>query len=329
MKTTAGSDVPVAAVPGFAELEALYASTPLAQVDRQALAEWSPAPSLWGRLKPLIARQAGAMIQWAEVDGHRIQYWDTGPSQKPVLVLLHGFGSSKENWLNLVPLLRSQYRVLVPDLPGFGNSSFSSRCDYRMETQAGRIASWLAQLGVSQFRIAGSSMGGAISALIAARHPALVAGLCLMNSAGAPATRMSMLEAGILAGKNYLVAETRAEALRLFKVCFHSNKHMLGAVFALLMAGDMRQRRMLNHAIFGDLVRSLETTYLSLSSITAPTLVLWGDSDQVLNVSCVDAFLEKIPHARAMVLPETGHLPMIEKPRDTATVLQAFWNAAL
>lgn len=329
MKTTAGSDVPVAAVPGFAELEALYASTPLAQVDRQALAEWSPAPSLWGRLKPLIARQAGAMIQWAEVDGHRIQYWDTGPSQKPVLVLLHGFGSSKENWLNLVPLLRSQYRVLVPDLPGFGNSSFSSRCDYRMETQAGRIASWLAQLGVSQFRIAGSSMGGAISALIAARHSALVAGLCLMNSAGAPATRMSMLEAGILAGKNYLVAETREEALRLFKVCFHSNKHMLGAVFALLMAGDMRQRRMLNHAIFGDLVRSLETTYLSLSSITAPTLVLWGDSDQVLSVSCVDAFLEKIPHARAMVLPETGHLPMIEKPRDTATVLQAFWNAAL
>lgn len=298
----------------------------IATVD-EALA--TPVSSLWGRIKPLIAKQAGATLCWAEVDGHRIQYWDTGESGKPVLVLLHGFGSSKENWSYLVPFLRAQYRVLAPDLPGFGNSSFRTDCDYRMESQAERIASWLAQLGVSQFRLAGSSMGGAISALIAARHPALVTGLCLMNSAGAPATRMSMLEAGILAGKNYLIAENRADAVRLFQVCFHSNKHLLGAVFAFLMAGDMRHRSALNHAIFGDLVRSLETTYLSLPSIEAPTLVLWGDSDQVLNVSCVDAFLDQIPHARAMVLPETGHLPMIEKPRDTATVLQAFWSVVL
>ena len=329
MKIAAQREALATPASGFAELEALYAATPLAQIDRQVLANWSPAPSLWGRLKPLIARQAGVQVHWSEVDDHRIQYWDTGVSEKPVLVLLHGFGSSKENWSYLVPLLRAKFRVLAPDLPGFGNSSFRSGADYRMETQAERVASWLAQLGVSQFRIAGSSMGGAISALIAAHHQALVKSLCLMNAAGAPATRLSMLEAGVLAGKNYLVAESRADALRLFQVCFHSNKHLLGAMFAFLMAGDMRHRRALNHAIFGDLVRSLDTTYLSLPAIAAPTLVLWGDSDQVLNVSCVDAFLEKIPHARAMVLPETGHLPMIEKPRDTATVLQAFWNAAL
>lgn len=329
MKIGVEAKVPVTPAPGFAELEALYEATPLATIDRQALAAWRPAQSVWGRIKPLIARQAGATVHWAEVDGHRLQYWDTGTSQKPVLVLLHGFGSSKENWSYLVPYLRSQFRILAPDLPGFGNSSYCSDCDYRMETQAERVASWLAQLGVSQFRIAGSSMGGAISALIAARHPALVTGLCLMNAAGAPATRLSMLEVGILAGKNYLVAENRRDALRLFQVCFHSRKRLLGAMFGLLMAGDMGHRHIVNHAIFADLVRSLETTYLSLSSISTPTLVLWGDSDQVLNVSCIDAFIEKIPQARAMVLPETGHLPMIEKPRDTATVLQAFWNSAL
>ncbi len=313
----------------FAELEALYAASPLANIDRQALVEWSPAPSLWGRLKPMIAKQAGVNLHWSEVDGHRIHYWDTGVSEKPVLVLLHGFGSSKENWSFLVPLLSAQYRVLVPDLPGFGNSTFSTQSDYRMESQAERISTWLAQLGVSQFRIAGSSMGGAISALIAARHPSLVAGLCLMNAAGAPATRMSMLEAGILAGRNFLIAENRAEAMHLFRVCLHSRRKILGAVFAFLMAGDMRHRHTLNHVIFGDLVRSLETAYLSLASISSPTLVLWGDSDQVLSPTCVDAFLEKIPHAKAMVLPETGHLPMLEKPQDTATVLRAFWSVGL
>ncbi|MFT5575903.1 MAG: abhydrolase domain-containing protein 6 [Bermanella sp.] len=311
----------------LAEAETLYSATSLAIVDPEALRSWSPKASLWGRIKPLIAKQAGAVLRWSEVDGHSLHYWDCGAADKPVLVLLHGFGSSKENWSFLVPLLTKTYRVLVPDLPGFGNSSYRSNCDYRVDTQAERVAEWLSQLGVSQFRLAGSSMGGGISAMIAARYPERVVGLCLMNAAGAPATRMSMLEAGILAEKNYLIAENRGEALRLFQVCFHSNKHLLGAVFALLMAGDMRHRGILNHAIFGDLVRSLEGTYLSLPSITAPTLVLWGDSDQVLSVTCVDAFLAQIPQAKAMVLPETGHLPMIEKPRDTAIVLQAFMNA--
>ncbi len=314
-------------ISSLAELEALYAATSLATVDTEALRTWTPTRSLWGRLKPLIAKQAGAALHWSEVDGHSLHYWECGAADKPVLVLLHGFGSSKENWSFLTPLLSKQFRVLVPDLPGFGNSSYRSDSDYRVESQAGRVVDWLSTLGVSQFHIAGSSMGGAISALIAARHSDKVLGLCLMNSAGAPATRLSMLEAGILAGKNYLIAESRADAVRLFQVCFHSNKHLLGAVFAFLMAGDMRHRRVLNHAIFGDLVRSLEGTYLSLPLIEAPTLVLWGDSDQVLSVSCVDAFLEAIPHAKAMVLPETGHLPMIEKPRDTAMVLQAFLNA--
>lgn len=312
------------ALSSFAELEALYFSTPLAAIDRQALAQWRPATTLWGRLKPLIARQAGAAICSAEVAGHRLHYWDSGDSDKPVLVLLHGFGASKENWSYLAPLLRSRYRILAPDLPGFGSSTYRSDDCYRVDTQAQRIATWLQQMGVTSANLAGSSMGGAIAALIAARHPSLVAGLCLMNAAGAPARRISMLEAGILGGNNVLVAKNFRETRRLFQVCFHPEKRALGTLFSLLMAGDMRHRSVVNHAIFADLVRSLESAYIGLSAIAAPTLVLWGDSDQILDVTCVDAFTEQIPHAKAMVMPEVGHLPMLEKPRETALVLQAF-----
>lgn len=321
MKPATTADV----VSGFAELEVLYFSTPLAAIDRQALAQWRPATTLWGRLKPLIARQARAAIRSAEVEGHRLHYWDSGDSNKPVLVLLHGFGASKENWSYLTPLLRSQYRILAPDLPGFGNSTYRSEECYRVDTQARRIATWLRQLGMTQVHLAGSSMGGAIAALIAARHPSLVAGLCLMNAAGAPAKRISMLEAGILGGQNFLVAKNFHETRRLFQVCFHPDKRALGTLFSLLMASDMRHRSLVNHAIFADLVSSLDSAYASLSAIAAPTLVLWGDSDQVLDVTCVDAFTEQIQHARAMVMPEVGHLPMLEKPRETALVLQAFF----
>ncbi len=313
----------------FAELEALFAATSLAAIDRDQLKQWRPQGNLWNRLKPLIARQAGVDLRWTEIDGHRLHYWDSGTPNKPVLVLVHGFGASKENWSYLAAILRRDYRVLALDLPGFGSSSFRTECDYRVDTQAERVAQWLTQLGVGKAFIAGSSMGGAIAGLVAARYPAMIDGLCLMNAAGAPATRMSMLEAGVLAGKNYLVADTAMQAQRVFQLCFHSRKRMLGVLFGLLMGKDMAQRSPVNHAIFADLVGSLGTANEALPSIAAPTLVLWGDSDRVLDSSCVDAFLAAIPQARAMVFPETGHLPMVERPQDTATVLKGYFNAAL
>ena len=101
----------------------------------------------------------------------------------------------------------------------------------------------------------------------------------------------------------------------------------LGAVFGFLMGTEMAQRAIVNHAIFSDLVHSLGEVNACLGEVKAPTLVLWGDSDRVLDVSCVDAFLAAIPQAKAMILPETGHLPMVERPKDTATVLRAFFNA--
>lgn len=311
----------------FADLEALYGSTPLAEINREALRQWQPAPSVWGRLKPFIARRAGVSLRWAEVDGHRLRYWDSGASDKPALLLIHGFGSSKENWSFLSELLHRDYRILAPDLPGFGDSTFRTDCDYRVDTQARRIAQWLDGLDVSSAYVAGSSMGGAIAASLAASRPGLVKALCLMNAAGAPATRVSMLEAGVLAGNNFLVANTPAEAHRVFKICFHSRKRMLGAVFAFLMGGEMAHRAIVNHAIFSDLVYSLGAVNAQLQDVVAPTFILWGDSDRVLDVSCVDAFLAAIDHAQAMVLPETGHLPMVERPGDTATVLRAFFSA--
>ncbi|MBW2939586.1 alpha/beta fold hydrolase [Zhongshania aquimaris] len=312
------------------ELDAMrdrYLATPLADIDKAALARWQPSGSLWQRLQPLMSLQAGLKRRVAKVDDHNICYWAGGNSAGRVVVLLHGFGSSKENWSYLAARLRKDCYLLVPDLAGFGDSDFHPDADYRMAAQADRVASWLKGLGIEKAHFAGSSMGGAIAAQLAARHPQLVETLCLMNSAGVPGKHLSQLESGLAAGKNYLAPSSPRDTWLVFAIALHRRQRFIGMILSFFLAGAMSHRKRVNDFIFSHLVDSLKDTFLNLNKITAPTLVLWGDSDQVLDVSCADQFCDQISDAKAMILPAVGHLPMIEEPALTARVLSDFWCA--
>lgn len=309
------------------EMRSRYMATPLATIERAKLASWRPKPTLWQRLQPLMSIQAGLKRRVEQVGDHKICYWAGGNSAGPVLVLLHGFGSSKENWSFLAAKLRRDYYLLIPDLAGFGDSDFNPDADYRMAAQADRIAQWLGQLGVEKAHVAGSSMGGAIAAQLASRHAQLVDTLCLMNAAGVPGRHLTQMESGIAAGVNYLAPTQPSDAYLVFAIALHRRQRVLGTLLGFFMAGVMSHRKVVNDFIFSQLIDSLKDTYLSLSGIKAPTLVLWGDTDQVLNVSCADQFCEQISGAKAMILPSVGHLPMLEEPSLTARVLRDFWRA--
>lgn len=314
---------------GLAEIQAmqqLFNAGPLAQPVDAALGQWQPLTrSLWRYLQPLMALQAGQISRCRNVDGHYLHYWEGGNPEGPTLVLLHGFGACRENWAFLAPRLAARYRLLIPDLPGFGLSTFRPEGDYRLGAQVERLAQWLVGLDCKEVYVAGSSMGGGIAALLAARHPELVAAVCLMNAAGAPALHMSMLESGIAVGRNYLVPQQRSDVAQVFSICLHRRQLALGAFLSLAMAGEMSHRYPLNRHLFACMVRSLDEVWQCLPSIRQPTLILWGDSDRVVDVTCSDAFASHIEQSRVMVLPQVGHLPMLEEPRSTAQVMTDFW----
>ena len=314
---------------GLAELRAMqqvFESGPLVRATAQGLESWQPLNrSLWRYLQPFMTLQSGQTGRCRRIDGHDIHYWEGGNPEGPTLVLLHGFGACKENWAFLAPRLASRFHLLMPDLPGFGLSSFVSTADYSLAAQADRLAQWLIALGRDNVFVTGSSMGGAIAALLAARHPGLVAAVCLMNAAGAPALHMSMLESGIAVGRNYLVPARRSEVAQVFGICLHRRQRALGAFLALAMAGEMAHRLPLNQYLFSCMVASLGEVWQSLPAIRQPTLILWGDSDRVLDVTCGDALAGQLDNARMMVLPQVGHLPMLEEPRTTGQVMADFW----
>jgi len=115
-------------------------------------------------------------------DGTHIVYLEGGTGAP--LVLVHGFGADKDNFTRVAHYLTPRYRVIVPDLVGFGESTHRRDVDYRYAAQAERLHAFTQALGLARLDLGGNSMGGGIAMSFAAQHPQEVASLWLIDCAG-------------------------------------------------------------------------------------------------------------------------------------------------
>ena len=116
----------------------------------------------------LERRISGLTLKSARVDGFDLPYLEGGKGE--VLVLIHGFGGDKDNFTRIARFLTPHYRVLIPDLPGFGDATRRLDAGYGMDEQTDRISVFLGQLGLDRVYLGGNSMGGFIASLYAARR---------------------------------------------------------------------------------------------------------------------------------------------------------------
>ena len=111
----------------------------------------------------------GARGNFTDVAGYRIHYYTLGPSDGPVVVLVHGLGGRSEDWGKLAPYLaKAGYRVYLPDLPGFGQSETPADFSYSVGDDARIVVGFFDALGLKQVDLGGWSMGGWIVQLVAA-----------------------------------------------------------------------------------------------------------------------------------------------------------------
>lgn len=327
IRNTLGSAAAASVSPQQAALDHVRAAylAKAEQADEQALRQWQPSGLAWPLLREVQRLATGMRKRAALVDGHRIVWMEGGnPRGEPVL-LLHGFTSSKENWLLMLPFLLQRYRVYVPDLPGWGESQFRYGAGYTLDRQAKRVADWAQRTLPGPAHVVGSSMGGAIAGLLAARHTQCVATLTLMNAAGMHGENSSAFERGLLEGRNGLLARRFVEVVQLLETVIERNRSTLPLALAPLMYSEFVRRRTLNLHLFAQMIETPAVT--DLVHVTLPTLVLWGEQDRILDVSSADAFQAAIPHAVVKKLRGVGHLPMIEVPGVTARRLRRFWEA--
>jgi pimeloyl-ACP methyl ester carboxylesterase len=184
-------------------------------------------------------RSAGLTRNVVDVDGDHIVYLDGG-SGTPV-VLLHGFGANKDVWNTAAARLTPRFRVIVPDLPGFGESRARAGGRYDAWSQARRLHAFLIALGVREHHIGGSSMGGLIATVYAAQYPQDVQSLLVAAAAGVRSPRESELERHLAAGENPLLVRNDADLERMVRMVFY-HPPSIPAPFRRAMLKDAHAR---------------------------------------------------------------------------------------
>lgn len=280
-----------------------------------------------------MAREAASLeLKQSQLSDVSMTYLER-QTDGPVMLLLHGFSANKDNWLQFSNELPKHFHLIIPDLAGHGDTPAPEGGDYGLIRQAERLHELMQNLKIDQFHIAGNSMGGAISAIYSTLYPQDIQSLTLIDAAGVEAPNPSEYMEGLKDGKNPLIA-TDKESFEYRLDFVMSKAPPLPWPLRPAMMRKAVARVDLNRAIFSDMIATKDQLAASdfeaqlEERITMPTLIIWGEEDRVLDVSAVEVFKQKIPHAKVKIYPEIGHLPMIEIPQQTAELYADFVASA-
>ena len=275
-------------------------------------------------VKKIERSRAGFDQHSIEVADLHIEYLEGG--QGDVLILLHGFGANKDNWTRIGKFLTPHFRVIAPDLPGFGESTRNPEADYSIAAQSERLHTFARALKLKSFHLAGSSMGGAISGTYAARYPKDVKSLWLIAPGGVASADPSEISRVLDEGRNNpLIAENVEDYEQLLDFVF-AKRPFIPHPIKRYLAQEAIDNHRLNQKIFKQVHNAADTPPLevTLSGLPVPTLILWGASDRVLQVSGGGILKSVIPKAKLVTMEGVGHLPMIETPKESAELYLNF-----
>ncbi len=251
------------------------------------------------------------------VFGQSIHYFDMGSG--PVVVLLHGLGSRKDDWLPVLEPMAQKYRLLVPDQIGFGKSD-KPLLDYSIQTYVDFLNEFLRQLKVEKASLVGESLGGWIAGLYAVE---ISGGAHLV-----PVEKLVLVDAGGLKQDQPLpdLNPSSLTAMRgLMEVVFYDtswlNEDALRKIFTdkLAVKDGYTVRSILSNP-------SRETQRLDarLGNIKVPTLVAWGKQDKLLPIASGERYAAGIAGAKFVSFEKCGHVPPMEKTEEFLAAVMAF-----
>lgn len=270
---------------------------------------------------------AGPDDRFITVDGLELRYrtWGEPGPDRPVIVLVHGFGNSLQSFRLLAPLLAGECHVVALDLPGFGLSAKPVDHDYGNAGQARTVGAFIRALGLDGAVVAGHSLGGAVALRVAASEPG-ISGLVLMNP--------GIITTGVPAITQYLFFPFQRVNAKLF-----GNREFRGSA----IRGSFADPSIITEEVLDELMlASRSEGYLAgttslmgqytppgseiplLAQVRVPVLIVWGGQDRSKPEGEFEQLRELLPGSEAVLVPAAGHYVHEEAPDESAAAILAF-----
>jgi pimeloyl-ACP methyl ester carboxylesterase len=267
------------------------------------------------------------------IDGVRIHYQEAGDEKAPPMILIHGFISSNLVWNEVfLPLAKAGFRVIAPDLPGYGYSEKPRDGEYTIAAQARAVLGLMDQMGIEKATIVGASYGGAIAAMMALDCPDRVARLVLVGAVSNDEPKKKLLlrlasvpllgdiATPLFLGSRWILRKRTEEVYR--RLGFPVDERKLEARYHLLETSNT------HHAMIRT-VRRWSANRISRDAhlIRQPTMLVWGEEDKHIPIGNAFKLRDAIPNSRLIVFRRCGHLPPTEHPAKFVEVVAEFCKA--
>ncbi|TGN13437.1 alpha/beta fold hydrolase [Leptospira ilyithenensis] len=264
--------------------------------------------------------RSGLSIKEITIGEFKWKYSEAGDKNSDqVLIAIHGFGGDKDHWTRFARYIPDKYRIISPDLPGFGENSRIEGLSYSIEEQTGRLHEFAKSLGLKKYHIIGNSMGGAIAGVYTVKYPEEILTLTLLDNAGIKSPEPSEVMKMVISGKpNPLLINSVEDFDRLVAFSFVKPPYLPGTLKSYFVERAVSNRNW-NEQILQQIRKEGYVLEPLISKIKPPTFVIWGKEDNIIHHSCTIVLEKKLKSKkRILILPDVGHAPMIEQPEETA-----------
>ncbi|MBC9227835.1 alpha/beta hydrolase [bacterium SPL81] len=260
---------------------------------------------------------AGLQSKTLKVGDITWSYSEGGQAGKPIVVLIHGLAGSRDNWNRVARALTANYHVVIPDLPASGETQVPKDFDYSVPNVTEKLRRFIEAANLTgPAHVAGHSLGGSIAMLYAGQYPFETKSLFLIDAAGVYKSATTPYLKDPNQVKNMIVSK-KGDFNFLMQQAMHTPpfipKEIAQAQEKMMISQSEQTQKMVDQVIALNKLYTPDSFALLARSIDAPTLILWGKQDKIINVEVAPELKSLLKNAQTpVILDNVGHMPILE-----------------
>ncbi len=266
------------------------------------------------------------------LDNLEITYSESLNTTGPLVIMLHGYYGDRNNWNRVAHQLQNKYHLIIPDLPGHGDSDPHPEDNYTFPEFASIMNKFVNALNLPPFHIAGHSMGGGVAIQWSMIRHKDMKSLILVDTAGIYRNNDTEAMKKIIARDNAMRIAAPGDAVRLLNVAMNMPPFIPESVMQAFEAKQISKLAIYDK-VMDDMLKTQDTLdpdyfAIALKVFERPSLVLWGEQDHIFSVNVTPELTAALPNDTLVILENIGHTPMLEAAWPTSKAIKDFLEMA-